>query len=392
MDWDSCVRELGKALSRYNGLTNSAKLDLIAEATAEDLFKNRPFSYAYEIREYFEKEVAARSAEVHVHHGIAFGLLYRAVPGFSARHPNAQLQSKLETTSHIALTRLGRTCRAAVMQKKEGEKEGDDLYKLILTYALLNSDFDMYALLIKMAQDNNKRIPDEEKFTQQYRDILEKRLEWMKEHFQSPVQREQIQRHVQWIGLRIGHGKTGRKRDFYLDKIFHFDGQTPEHHFNQRKKWATQSLKHFKDKMLTDSGEDLADRLPDVDSEPFFWLGPSRACAESNVMSLAEIDISQCSPAWRILRPESPLDNNEYKKDMMEMVADFMIKDFEHIRVERFQQSSLDVVIPYVYLLERKFGGYVDEHAFFENLLRNHKDKFACSLQPNLSQCHYRLR
>ena len=384
MDWNTYARELGRALSRYNGLTNSAKLDVIADITGDNMFHQTPFVFSYKIREYFERYVEKRSAEVHMHHGIAFGLLYRALPGASFR--SAELSSKLESTSHIALTSLGRTCRAAV---KSSNKE---FRKFILTYALLDTDFDMYALLIKMAEENEGRAPNGTNFHANYNCLLEKRRDWMKKYFTIP-QRTQIQRSVLWIGKRVGHGKTGKKREFAVDHIYLFDGQTPSHHFRQRKKWAKKTLEHLDaPENLTESGRNLAKQLPPVSSTPFFWLGPSEECANARIISTAKISVLQCAPAWKFLRPESKLTNQSQKEEMIDNVADFMQSEFGNIQLGRFRQSSLDVVAPYVYFLEREFGGKVNEHDFFQKLLKRHRDKFACSQRPRLSQSHFRLR
>ena len=383
MDWDTAAQELGRALSRYNGLTNSARLDLIADITGGIMFHQQPFAFAYKIRAYFEQHVEKRSAEVHMQHGIAFGLLYRALPGASFR--SASLSSKLESTSHIALTPLGRTCRSAV---KSGNT---DLRNFILTYALLTADFDMYALLIKMASDNGGRAPQQSEFSSQFNLIMEKRLEWMKGYF--PVmQREQIQRNIRWVGRRLGHGKTGKKREFVMDQIFTMGGETPNHHFRQRKKWAKNPLEHLDDSgNLTEAGRDLAERLPSMSADPFFWIGPSAECAKARFISAAQIDKKQYSPAWRILRPRSKL-TDEAQDEMVDKVAEFMVSEFVNIQLGKYRQSSLDVVEPYLYFLEQMEGGKVNEHKFFRALLKKHRDKFACAQQPRLSQSHFRLR
>ena len=387
MDWDSCARELGRALSRYNGLTNSPKLDLIADAVASPLFASRSFSYAIHLRKFFGESVKERSAEVHIGHGIRLGLWYRALPGASFR--SAGLKSKLEATSHIALTPLGRTCRAATMGGM------DEFRKFILTFALLESDFDMYGLLIKMTQENDGRAPSLEAFISRFYRICRLRLEWMKNHFPSGLQRQRvdIQRHVQWIGRRLGSGKSGRKRDFVPDEIFEFDGETPAHHLNQRKKWARETLAHLDGSgSLTESGRDLAGCLPDVESEPFFWLGPSKECASVRIIAIAKISPNQCAPSWQLLRPRGMQQDQSVKDKMMEKTANFMVSTFDSMKLGMFKQSSLDVVAPYVYFLEREYSGRVEEREFFRLLLDRHRDKFVCLMQPKLSQSHFHLR
>lgn len=393
MDWDSAAKELGRALSRYNGLTNSANLGLIADITGDDMFREKPFVFAHKIREYFEDHnIKTRSAEVHLHHCIAFGLLYRALPGASFR--SAKSSRKLESTSQIALTPLGRTCRAAVIS---GNTE---FRNFILTYALLKADFDMYALLIKMAEENDGRVTNKDSFHKAFEMLLGKRLDWMREHFPLPAIRSQIQRSVVWIGRQQIVGDPARKpkpkykRVFELDKIFRFDGETPAHHFRQRRKWAREPLGHLDtDGNLTDAGKQFAKLLPPVSSAPFFWLGPSEDCAKAQFISAAQIDPYQCSPAWRILRPNSELAGN-MQDGMIDKVAGFMVSEFNNIRLGRFHQSSLDAVVPYLHFLECESGGKASKTAddFFRLLLKKHKDKLACVQQAKLSQSHFRLR
>lgn len=401
MDWGNCARELGQALSRYNGLTNSPKLGLIAEAAASSLFDGRSFSYAVRIREYFHerakksgkengsgKDMGQRSAEVHISHGICLGLWYRAVPGASFRGEG--LKSKLEATSHIALTPLGRTCRAAVAHNMGAFRN------FILTFALLESDFDMYGLLIKLAQENDGCAPDKEVFINRFYDICALRQKWMLRHFSSGLQRRRIdiQRHVQWIGRRLGEGKTGKKREFVPDHIFRFDGETPAHHLNQRKKWARETLAHLDDSgKLTELGENLAKRLPgSANEEPFFWLGPSEECASAQIVTAAKIAPDQCAPAWRLLRPRNMQQDQSVKDEMTERTANFMKSSFDNMKLGTFKQSSLDVIVPYVYFLECEYGGRVEEREFFQRLLGRYRDKFVCLMQPKLFQSHFRLR
>ena len=377
-DRDTCARMLGRALSRYNGLTNSAKLHLITSVVMgdlnvvkEDLFEKKPFRFADDVIRAFQKyDVKPRSAEVHLHHAIAFGFLYRATPGGTRVHPG--LVNRLEATSHIALTPLGRACRSANQLKNER----DDFQRLLWEYALLECDFDMYALLLKMSEENDGSVVGIDEFFNQYDEIRNQKFKWLEKKL--PYAQREIKRNVRWI---LKH-----------DELRKFEGKTPEHHYNQRKRWANkfghldESKRH-----LTILGRELTSRLPSTHDNPFFWLGPPSDCAKSRFLSTANIQENQCSPAWNFLRPESDHKSTSIN-ELVEKVATYMEKVFELIRLRDFKQAPLDAVMPYVYFLEREFGERVDEQDLFRAIFNQHRDKFVCTLRKNLSQSHYWLR
>lgn len=396
MDWDTYSRELGRALSRYNGLTNYANLGLMTRVVTGELFdKTKPFRRAFDVIKAFETEAqknkprsAPRSAEVLLHHAISFGFLRRATPGGTISRP--ELIRKQEATSHITLTALGRACRAAM----NWQGGNDEFRQFLWNYALLECDFDMYGLLLKSAEQNGGEVVNEEEFYRQFYGIREGQKKWMQEWVPYRAHREHIQRNVQWIGVnKNAAGVRAPKSGFPLDEIFKFFGATPGHHFNQRKKWA-RHFGHIDEgrKKLTESGLQLSSRLPPVSDEPpFFWLGPTRECAQAKIISAAKIPGTRWSPAWRLLRPETRSESLDAA--IVEETAAFMKGAFEYIRLSNAAQASLDAVVPYVYFLEHKMGGRVGkEHDIFRQVIARHRDCFACLLQPNLSQSHYRLR
>lgn len=402
MDWDTHARELGRALSRYNGLTNSAELGVMTKVITGELFDTtKPFHRAFDVINAFADEAkkhkprsAFRSAEVLLHHAIAFGFLRRATPGGTMSRP--ELKRKQEATSHIALTALGRACRAAV----NWQGGGDEFRQFLWNYALLECDFDMYGLLLKSAEENGGEVVSIEEFYRQFYGIREGQMKWMKEWVPYKTHREHIQRNVKWVGKQVvvvvnnmGAAEKRVKRVFELDAIFKFFGATPGHHFDQRKKWARR-FGHIDEgrQKLTESGRQLSSRLPPVSDEPpFFWLGPTEECAKAKIISAAKIPDTRWSPAWRLLRPETR--NESLESAIVEKTAAFMEGAFEHIRLSNAAQASLDAVVPYVYFLEHKMGGRVgNEHDIFRQVIARHRDCFACLLQPNLSQSHYRLR
>lgn len=394
MDWNTCAQEFGRALSRYNGLTNSADLGLMTRVITGELFDTtKPFRLAHEVIKKFETEGGkkSRSAEVLLHHAIAFGFLRRAMPGGTVSRP--ELIRKQEATSYIALTALGRACRAAA-----NWRGGDgEFMQFLWNYALLECDFDMYGLLLKSAKENAGKVVSEKDFYRLFYDIRKGQMKWMKEVLPRRIPREHVQRNVRWVGTTMTRknaaGAITQRRVFALDEIFEFSGATPGHHFNQRKKWA----RHFghidEGKVkLTETGLRLSSKLPPISAEPpFFWLGPTKECARAKIIAAAKIQESWQSPAWRILRPR--VVDKSLQPCVVEKTAAFMADAFGDIRLSKAAQASLDAVEPYVYFLEQKMGGMIgDARDIFRQVIDGRKDLFACLLQPNLSQSHYRLR
>lgn len=385
-DWDTCVRLLGHALSRYNGLTNSAQLVYITQLISADankkngnLFDDRPFLYAREIIPEFEKNMKPRSAEVLLQHAVLFGFLYRAVSGTKSKHPN--LTNKVESRSHIALSPLGRAIRSSECL---GDKK--DKFQLFLwEYALLERDFDMYGLMIKMTAENGGKMVDKTKFFTKFEDIRKQQISWMNKTIPHVVRREQIQRNISWIG------KKSRKRQFKLDEVFEFSENSKKHHYSQRIRWA-KNFKHVSNDKLTELGILLAKNLPGTDNEPFFWLGPPIECAKSRWLSATNIPERQCSPAWNLLRHREREGEGEPSEAFVREVTGYMENAFDLIRLTNFKQSSLDIVVPYIHFLERQSGEIVNEKKVFQMVLDSAREKFVCTLRANLAKSHYHIR
>ena len=389
---DTCMRMLGRALSRYNGLTNSAKLELISKVVAgnaeddgNDIFAEKPFRYAHEVIKEFERSVKSRSAEVHLHHAIAFGFLYRATPGETRRR--AGLVNRQESTSHISLSPLGRAFRSASILKEKAE----DFKAFIWNFALLECDFDMYGLLLKMSEENGGRVIGLEEFITKFYSLRKEQVKWMRKKFSYAGRREQIQRKIQWIGHRSGVGKRGHKREFKVDEIFEFGGKSPNHHYAQRLRWAVKFNHVDKNKKhLTDAGRLLASCLPSTNDKPFFfWLGPPVECANSRFLASANIPKKQCSPAWNLLVCQSNNKAEEISEQFVDKLAAYMKDAFDTIRLINFSQATLDTVLPYVHFLERDLGERVDEKKLFRDVFARHRDELVCALRGNLSKSHY---
>ena len=283
-DWESCARALGGALSRYNGLTNRPKLDLITEIVTgggrfeRDRFGEKPFLYAHEVIGEFKQHVGARSAEALLHHAMKFGFLYRAMPGGTMR--DKELVNRVESTSYVALTSLGRALRSS----RDMPSEQGGLFNLLLwESAVLECDFDLYGLLIKSAAVNDGKILAQDAFYEAYYAARKKKYDWLMEKFPNIMWREQVGRNVQWIPRRDHAWHWGYGLPLFV-------GKTPGHHYNQRKSWANLFFHHVDcDGNMTPSGYALAAILPPIDSTPFFWLAPHRDVAKSKFMRAADI-------------------------------------------------------------------------------------------------------
>ncbi|CAJ2377145.1 MAG: hypothetical protein IBGAMO2_580042 [Arenicellales bacterium IbO2] len=398
IDWDTCAHMLGRALSRYNGLTNSAKLDFIGNVVSGDLFQEKPFRYAYEVIERLgdqlkrkkkveqppeKKTVDSRSAEVHLHHAIAFGFLYRATPG--GTRPYEKSSKRQEAMSHIALSALGRAYRSA---RHLGQHRQNAFTRFLWEYALLECDFDMYGLLLKMSEENSNEFPRQGDFNARYKEIQRKKFAWVKKTFPYAAQSDEITKSVEWI--KKDHDRRAQ------DEIFNLSDTSYEHHYGQRQRWAKNYLGHIDASRmcLTDAGKKFAENLPPShNSDPFFWLAPPRECAESHFLTHAKIASEPYSPAWNAIRfrhsSGKPASTNS---DFVEKVALYMEEAYDSLRLYKFNQASLETVLPYIYFLEHELLVQVSEKDVLREVIQVHRDKFVGTVRQNLSKSHYWLR
>lgn len=398
-DRDACIKSVRRAFSRYNGLTNSAKLESITKLLLDELkleennqsFSEQPFLYASKIREKFEtEEIGGRSAEVLLQHAISFNFLHRATSGGKSKHPS--LSTKVEALSHIALTPLGRAMRSS--KRLDNKKEE---FKLFLwEYALLERDFDMYGLLIKMTAENDGNIVGKNEMFNRFKTIRNEQIDWMKEKIPNKDFRKEIQSSLPWIGesklisKRTSQVKQIKKRQFKLDELFNLSETSRGHHYHQRIRWATKYFQHVSGEKLTEKGKSLAGKLPSTNTPQFFWLGPPKECTESRWLSSVDFPESVPAPAWNLLRPVT--EEKEPRPEFVEKVANYMEISFDMTRLVNFKQSSLNIVVPYIYFLECQFGARVNIKSLFETVLRENKEKFVCTLRADLSKSHYHLR
>lgn len=397
-DPHTCYRELGNALSRYSGYTNYPKLEHIADIITGDdegdLFEGRPYRYAHEVIEKFMskgKQGKRRNAEVYLQHAIAFGFLYRAVPG--GARVRAQSRKRMESNSHIALSSLGRAYRSAAALPDE---KGVDFRRWLWEYVLLDTDFDMYGLLLKLSLANNAKFIKCKPFENAYKSIETKRNEWLKEHIPSPAVRERVESHIQWKVPK--HSRRARNQTD--DSIRKLSSTTCGYHHGQRKGWARESVLQHVDAAgsLTETGMRFARLFPPLDVRPLFWIGPHFECTNTHLLKGAAIPCEQCSPVWNWLTHASHTDGecrNEYDVAFVDAVAKHMECGYPYMRLATFDQAALDTVVPYIHFLahQRKTDLNGDVvHSILADVFKTHRATFVCTLGRNYQKTHFWLR
>lgn len=385
-------------MSRYNGYTNYPKLERIADIIIGDdegdLFAGRPYRYAHEVIEKFMskgRQGKQRSAEVYLQHAIAFGFLYRAVPG--GARSRAQSKRRMESNSHIALSSLGRAYRSAAALPDE---ESIAFRRWLWEYALLDADFDMYGLLLKMSLANNAKIVGGKPFEDAYKNMEVEKSKWLKEHVPSLAVRELVESQIQWKVPK--HSRWARNQTD--DSIRELSSTTCGYHHSQRKGWACGRILQHMDAVgnLTRSGMHFARLLPSLDARPLFWIGPHFECTNTHFLKAVGIPREQCSPVWDWLAHASRIDGecqNEYDAALVDTVAKHMERGYPYLRLATFDQAALDTVLPYIHFLahQRKIDLNGDVvHDMLADLFKTHRATFVCTLGRNYPKTHFWLR
>ena len=358
-DWNTCAREIGRALSRYDGNSTWVPLQVIFELPLVEGFGEEP-SLPYPILEPTIKKLIAEYsagdrdegevkewARYTLSHCTVLGFLHRAVPG------------DLKSTARFGLTPLGRAYRAAHATQDEEFK------KFLQVACLLGNDFDMYGLLLALALRSGRGL-NRKGFKKEFKKIRCQKLAWLEGSTPSSFVKEKVQGHV--------HGDLGKK--------------SMEEHFGLRKYWARQ-FGHMDDGGLTEEGRELAEQVQrKVAKNAMFWLAPAEECLRK--VGLAVVQANPVCSGWDLLRPDG--DELEPDRGMADSVADFMESAFEGIRLRRFPQAPLGAIMPYVYFQEARRGRRVQARALFEEVMRARRDTLHCMLLGVLERSQYRLR
>ena len=369
------MREVGRALSRYDGCTVYSRLATILSVPASSLFADDSSCYASAlIGEVEDKGIGRISARDNVSHGIALGFLYRAVLGGPK-------------TTRIAPSILGRAYRAAI-------QIGDDQFReFVVTGAILDRDFDMYGIFLTSALENAGNRIDKADFRQLLRSQFEERRNWFVNNIPSPIVREEIQTNIQWMNpkrrrRRVFPGTTAEHRIQPVNTGLEPADKSIDDHFHLRWEWA-RHMGHMDGKTLTPSGRKIAILAQSVANlNSMFWLAPTLECAKrvGIVSKLPETVFS----GWDLLRPDGA--EQEPDDQMAHKVANFMESAFNAIRLRAFAQAPLATVILYVYFQEAAFGRKVNARKLFQKIMKERRETMNCMLLGILEDSQYRLR
>ena len=372
-DWQFCVREFGRALSRYDGHSTYAKLESILSVPTSALFDDNPSCYAAELISEVEMQgVSRRAAFEHLRHGISLGFLERIISSGGMSKPESGTLGRIEETARITLSPLGRTIRAADRLRLRKFRD------FVITTALLDRDFDMYGLLLRVAGDNHESALSLTEFSRHFRILLQQRKEWLDRHVLTRPVKEQVSRYLAWNPL-IGDTSI--------------NDTSIKHHFNMRRQWA-RDLSHIEQtgKMtntLTDAGKQLACQIATVASKnSMSWLAPTPACGTK--LGIVSMPTETVFSAWDLFRPDSL--EVEPGPEMIHEVVEFMKDSFEIIRLQAFAQAPIAAIIPYVHFQEVCRNERVDVRKTLHAVIKNYRDIVYCMLTAVPEDCHYQLR
>ena len=362
-DWNTCAREVGLSLSRYDGYSTYARLETILKISTSDIFKERPSCYAAElISEVENLGVSRRVAQDHILHGISLGFLERIISSGGIFKPESSSAKKIDETARISLSPIGRTLRAA--QKLEENK----FQNFLITGAILDHDFDMYGLLLKTALENslNKICFDE--FKLEFRNMQKKRQLWVNK---IPTQ---------FIKDKMGNHMSRSSRKLKETSI--------KHHYNLRRQWAKHLMHIDEREVLTKMGCEYARSISSVMSKnSMFWIAPTTECIKK--IGVSEDTAEVTHSAWDLLRPDETVSNPE--EEMIQQVAAFMEERFNSVRLQIFAQASLASIVPYIYFQEVNRKKKVDIYTFLNAVLKQYRSTFYCLLTKNVQECYYQL-
>ena len=374
-DWDACAREVGRALSRYDGQTTNVMggLETILSVPASPLFDKNPSCPALTLSSEMEtRGVGKRSAEAGLSHGISLGFLSRAVPGSPK-------------TAKIALSPLGRAYRAAL------QRDDAQFQSFLVAGAVLDRDFDMYGLFLKCALENEQGKADKSDFREKVRSLQQQRRDWLHAHVLSPVARDSIRAHIQWMAPGQGARAHASYPNFRVQRMSasrELTDKSINDHFNMRRQWAKHLSHVGAEESLTGEGRSIAFRVRSVvGPNSMFWLAPTLECVRK-IGGVAEIP-ERILSGWDLLRPDSS--ESEADDEMIRRIAEFMLESFSAIRLRIFKQAPLSAVIPFVHFQEMLLGQRVNLRDTFDAVMKRHRGVFHCLLSSVPAECHYQV-
>ena len=356
IDHRMCLNDVANALSRYDGHSTFARLERILALPLSDEFATGGSVYTSQlIRSTIGTEVSELAARRHVDHAVALGLLERV----SARGDMVRITDavrKVDVTSRVALTPLARALRAACGLDDSGFRE------FLLACALLQKDFDMYGLVLRLALTPPLRVGS---FIDAFRHTVGVRERWIEGL--EPVFRSQFAGLVPWLIRDIGDTSL-------------------KHHFNLRRSWAV-STGHLcpGTSALTEIGMRYAKAIPNAASQ--FWLAPHPDCIQRLRLSPPAL-ASGPSTSWEMLAPSRA--GSEPTAGVLDAVILFMIDAFEHLRMHLFRQAPVTAVLPFVHYAKYLLNDRAPPFDILQSAVRH--DRIDCMLSRSVENSYYQVR
>ena len=356
IDHRMCLNDVATALSRYDGHSTFARLERILALPLSDEFATGGSVFASQlIRSTIGTQVSELAARRHVDHAVALGLFERVSAGGDMVRVTDAVR-KIDVTSRIALTPLARALRAASSLDDSGFRE------FLLACALLQKDFDMYGLALRLALTPPLRVGS---FIDAFRHTVAVRERWI--GGLEPAFRSQFAGLVPWLA-----------RDLSDTSL--------KHHFNLRRSWAVSTGHLCPDTLaLTQLGKRYATSMRNAASQ--FWLAPHPDCIQRLRLSPPDF-ASGPSTSWEMLAPTR--NGSAPTVGVLDVVADFMIDAFEHLRMHLFRQAPITAVLPFVHYAKYVFDDPAPPFEILKSVVS--RDRIDCMLSRSVETSYYRIR
>lgn len=344
--------ELAAALSRHIGYTTGA-YEVYRIASIAKNFRNKPSLYQYELVQFLIDRSRRRqrsidkgyAAEI-VNYAVALGILDKVADG------------PTPGTRRYSLTPVGFTIKSALDRE-------DGFLKFILIGLVLESDCDMYGLLLDILHE--KRVSGAElhqEFIMRFADLRDKRHAWLRDAFPNQVLHDRIEQKMPWRA----HQQRSRTSSLAFGR----------HHVTPRLGWAKWfghigSLGSPPDKAdsspLTHRGLDLLEALREEANE-YTWLGPEEGTQEALGIPEMVRRGGPYAPSWNLLRPTRFRHSKAAIDRIADDVVEFMDWSYKELKLVYANQASIASVMPYLHFTESELGYAVKSNTVFDRIFQ----------------------
>ena len=347
--------DLARALSRHIGYTAGAYgIDRIVGITS--FFEHKPSLYQFELTQHLinqssndRRQIKEGYAAEILNFAIGLGIIYKVADGATPR------------VNRFALTAEGATIKSALAKRE------DELIKFTLIGLVLESDCDIYGLILDIIDDQHVYGTIlQEMFLERFENLARDRIKWLTASFPNRTLRDRIAKQVTWIRKDSkGYGWQYKQpsKDF------------GRHHVTPRVGWA-KWLGHIKPgwsssttngSPLTFSGTRLLHAVRGPSSR-YMWLGPPSDTQDALRIPESNRRDGPWSPSWNLLRPRDFRTSSYDIQNIADEVAVFMETHYDELRLIHANQASIKSVMPFIHFIERKFGYSVQKESVLDRL------------------------